>query len=219
MIPPMRRAGRVPAANSKDLPKMSEEKTNGPFPGPKLPEIAAAAAAAAAGLAGLDAVFERAAATVVSALQAGHKVLAAGNGGSAAEAMHLAEELSGRYHRDRKALPGLALCADGTALTCIGNDYGFDDLFARQVEAFCAEGDVLALFTTSGRSPNLSRAAEAARARGAKVIGFTGNGGGALAPLCDVLLDVAGAAAPHVQECHEILLHALLERVDAVFTA
>lgn len=188
------------------------------IPGPGLGEIAAAAAAAAAGLAAIEDDFERAVRIVVDALQSGGKVLAAGNGGSAAEAMHLAEELSGRYHNNRRALPGLALCADGTALTCIGNDYGFDHLFSRQVEAFCAAGDVLALFTTSGNSANLARAAEAARARGAKVIGFTGRGGGPLAPLCDVLLDVPGAAAPHVQECHEILLHALLERVDATFS-
>lgn len=186
-------------------------------PGPGLREIAAAAAVAAAGLAAIEDEFEKAVGAVVGALASGGKVLAAGNGGSAAEAMHLAEELSGRYHRDRRALPGFALCADGTALTCIGNDYGFDRVFSRQVEAFCRAGDVLALFTTSGHSANLARAAEAARAKGAKVIGFTGKGGGPLAPLCDVLLDVPAAAAPHVQECHEILLHALLERVDATF--
>ena len=187
------------------------------IPGPGLGEIAAAAAAAAAGLAAIEDDFEIAVRIVVDTLRSGGKVLAAGNGGSAAEAMHLAEELSGRYHKNRRALPGLALCADGTALTCIGNDYGFDNLFSRQVEAFCAAGDVLALFTTSGNSANLARAAETAHAQGAKVIGFTGRGGGPLAPLCDVLLDVPGAAAPHVQECHEILLHAILERVDATF--
>ena len=187
-------------------------------PAPDFGAIVADAARAVASLARIAPAFEEAAALVVGALRAGRKVLAAGNGGSAAEAMHLAEELSGRYHADRRALPGLALCADGTALTCIGNDFGFEDVFARQVEAFGAEGDVLALFTTSGNSANLLRAARAARARGVRVLAFAGRGGGALAPLSDVLLDVPDAAtSAHVQEAHQVLLHALLERVEAAF--
>lgn len=176
----------------------------------------AAAAAVAAQRANVPALRE-AADLLVAVFRAGGKLLSAGNGGSAAEALHLAEELSGRYRLDRPALPGLALCADPTALTCIANDYGFDAVFSRQVEALGRPGDVLALFTTSGRSPNLARAAEAARARGMKVLAFTGRGGGALAPLADVLLDVSGAAAAHVQECHQVFLHALLEHVDAAF--
>ena len=189
-----------------------------PSSAPGFGAIVADAARAVASLARIEAAFEEAAALVVGALRAGRKVLAAGNGGSAAEAMHLAEELSGRYHADRRALPGLALCADGTALTCIGNDFGFADVFARQVEAFGAEGDVLALFTTSGNSENLLRAARAARARGVRVLAFAGRGGGALAPLADVLLDVPDAeASAHVQEAHQVLLHALLERVEAAF--
>lgn len=191
------------------------EKTVSP---PAFGSIVADAARAVASLARIAPAFEEAAALVVGALRDGRKVLAAGNGGSAAEAMHLAEELSGRYHADRRALPGLALCADGTALTCIGNDFGFADVFARQVEAFGAEGDVLALFTTSGNSENLLRAARAARARGVLVLAFAGRGGGALAPLSDVLLDVPDAAtSAHVQEAHQVLLHALLERVEAAF--
>lgn len=189
-----------------------------PSTAPDFGAIVADAARAVASLARIAPAFEEAAALVVGALRAGRKVLAAGNGGSAAEAMHLAEELSGRYHADRRALPGLALCADGTALTCIGNDFGFADVFARQVEAFGAEGDVLALFTTSGNSENLLRAARAARARGVLVLAFAGRGGGALAPLSDVLLDVPDAAtSAHVQEAHQVLLHALLERVEAAF--
>ena len=222
------------------------EKTVSP---PAFGSIVADAARAVASLDRIAPAFEEAAALVVGALRdgrkvlaagnggsaaeamhlaeelsgryhadRGRKVLAAGNGGSAAEAMHLAEELSGRYHADRRALPGLALCADGTALTCIGNDFGFADVFARQVEAFGAEGDVLALFTTSGSSANLLRAARAARARGVRVLAFAGRGGGALAPLSDVLLDVPDAAtSAHVQEAHQVLLHALLERVEAAF--
>ena len=187
---------------------------------PAFEALVADAARAVSSLARIRPAFDAAAAAVVGALRAGRKVLSAGNGGSAAEAMHLAEELSGRYHAERRALPGLALCADGTALTCIGNDYGFAEAFARQVEAFAREGDVLALFTTSGSSENLLRAARAARARGATVVAFTGRGGGALAPLADVLLDVPDAAtSAHVQEAHQVLLHALLERVDAVFSS
>lgn len=189
-----------------------------PASAPDFGAIVADAARAVASLVRIAPAFEEAAALVVGALRAGRKILAAGNGGSAAEAMHLAEELSGRYHADRRALPGLALCADGTALTCIGNDFGFADVFARQVEAFGAEGDVLALFTTSGGSENLLRAARAARARGVRVLAFTGRGGGALAPLADVLLNVPDAeASAHVQEAHQVLLHALLERVEAAF--
>lgn len=178
-----------------------------------LADAAAAVAAQRANVPRLEAAAE----LLLAALRAGGKILSAGNGGSAAEALHLAEELSGRYKLDRPALPGLALCADPTALTCIANDYGFDAVFSRQVEAFGKPGDVLALFTTSGRSPNLVRAAEAARARGMKVVAFAGRGGGALAPLADVLLDVSGTAPAHVQECHQVFLHALLECVDAAF--
>ena len=187
---------------------------------PAFEALVADAARAVSSLTRIRPAFDAAAAAIMGALRAGGKVLSAGNGGSAAEAMHLAEELSGRYHAERRALPGLALCADGTALTCIGNDYGFADVFARQVEAFAQAGDVLALFTTSGRSENLLRAARAARARGVKVIAFTGGGGGALAPLADILLDVPDASSSaHVQEAHQVLLHALLERVDAVFSS
>ena len=178
--------------------------------------LADAAAAVAAQRTNVPRLRE-AAELLVATFRAGGKLLSAGNGGSAAEALHLAEELSGRYRLDRPALPGLALCADPTALPCIGNDYGFYAVFSRQVEALGKPGDVLALFTTSGRSRNLVRAAETARARGLKVLAFTGRGGGDLAPLADVLLDVSGAAAAHVQECHQVFLHALLEHVDAAF--
>ncbi len=184
---------------------------------PDLDTILADAAAAVAAARAQAPRLREAADLLVATFRAGGKLLSAGNGGSAAEALHLAEELSGRYRLDRPALPGLALCADPTALTCIGNDYGFEAVFSRQVEALGRPGDVLALFTTSGRSPNLVRAAEAARARGLRVLAFTGRGGGALAPLADVLLDVPGAAAAHVQECHQVFLHALLECVDAAF--
>lgn len=168
-------------------------------------------------LRGLSDSFRSVSRLLIDTLQNGGKVLTAGNGGSAAEAMHMAEELSGRYHADRKALPGLALCADGTALTCIGNDYGFDRIFARQVEAFGKEGDVLVLFTTSGNSANLLAAAEVAKKRGIKVVALTGRGGGALATLADYNLDISGVGGAHVQEGHQILLHAFFEQIDAAF--
>ena len=184
---------------------------------PSFDDLVCGASRAIESLHGLAPQFAEAASLLTACRRAGGRVLAAGNGGSAAEAMHLAEELSGRYHFDREALAGFALCADGTALTCIGNDFGFERVFSRQVEAFGRPGDVLALFTTSGHSKNLLLAAEAAHARGLKVLGFTGKGGGPLAPLCDVRLDVPGDASAHIQEAHQVLLHALLEHVDADF--
>lgn len=183
-------------------------------------DLVSGAVASISSLSAISGRFEEAAALLVSALRAGGKLLAAGNGGSAAEAMHVAEELSGRYRANRKALPGLALSADCTAVTCIGNDFGFDEIFSRQVEAFAAPGDVVALFTTSGNSRNVVRAAEAAKAAGAKVIAFTGPGGGALAAVSDVLLAVPEAdRSAHVQEAHQVLLHALLEKVEEAFPA
>jgi D-sedoheptulose 7-phosphate isomerase len=147
------------------------------------------------------------------------KVLTAGNGGSAAEAMHLAEELSGRYCKDRRALPGLSLASDGTVLTCISNDYGFDNVFARQVEALGSEGDLLVLFSSSGNSPNLIAAAKRAKSLGMRVIAFLGRGGGAMRNSADIDLEVTvpDAAGAHVQEAHQVLIHLILEQVDYVF--
>ncbi len=147
------------------------------------------------------------------------KVLTAGNGGSAAEAMHLAEELSGRYCKDRRALPGLSLASDGTVLTCISNDYGFDNVFARQVEALGSEGDLLVLFSSSGNSPNLIAAAKRAKSLGMSVIAFLGRGGGAMRNSADIDLEVTvpDAAGAHVQEAHQVLIHLILEQVDYVF--
>ena len=147
------------------------------------------------------------------------KVLTAGNGGSAAEAMRLAEELSGRYCKDRRALPGLSLASDGTVLTCISNDYGFDNVFARQVEALGSEGDLLVLFSSSGNSPNLIAAAKRAKSLGMRVIAFLGRGGGAMRNSADIDLEVTvpDAAGAHVQEAHQVLIHLILEQVDYVF--
>ncbi|MGI5869698.1 MAG: D-sedoheptulose-7-phosphate isomerase [Kiritimatiellia bacterium] len=161
--------------------------------------------------------IEAAVELIVTTLSSGGKVLTAGNGGSAAEAMHLAEELSGRYKHNRRALPGLALCADGTALTCIANDFGFDQVFARQIEAFGAPGDLLVLFSTSGNSPNLLEAARAAQSRQMKVLSLLGRGGGALRGKSDVDILVPDTAGAHVQEAHQVVLHLMLESIDAAF--
>lgn len=150
-------------------------------------------------------------------LKRGGKVLSAGNGGSAAEAMHLAEELSGRYKINRRALPGISLCSDGTALTCIANDFGFEHVFSRQIEAFGTSGDVLILFSTSGNSPNLLQAIVQARSQNMQVISLLGHGGGAIRSLSDVEVIVPQTASSHVQEAHQVILHMMLEEIDTAF--
>ena len=157
---------------------------------------------------------DRCAKLISDTLMAGGKVLTAGNGGSAADALHLAEELTGRYKNNRRALPALSLVADGTALTCIGNDFGFDQIFARQVEALGASGDVLVLFTTSGNSPNLVFALETAKKRGLRTIIFSGRGGGKLKGLADAEWIVSSEIGARVQELHGWALHVILEVVE-----
>jgi D-sedoheptulose 7-phosphate isomerase len=174
-------------------------------------ELVQAVADAKASLAGLD----RCAQIIADALMAGKKVLAAGNGGSAADALHLCEELVGRYKENRRALPAICLSADGTALTCIGNDFGFDQVFARQVEALGVEGDVLVLFTSSGNSSNLILALEAAKARGLRVVALIGRGGGKLKGLADAEWLVPSSTGARVQELHGWALHVILEVVEA----
>ena len=154
---------------------------------------------------------------LVGALQAGGKVLACGNGGSAAEAMHMAEELVGRYKGNRRSLPGIALTADGTALTCIGNDFGFDHVFSRQVEGLGRAGDVLVVFSTSGKAANLERAVRAAEQAGMLTVAILGRDGGALAGRCDRELCVPGQATERIQEAHQVLIHLLLEEVERAF--
>ena len=133
---------------------------------------------------GLNAVAE-AAEAMASSILSGGKVISCGNGGSMCDAMHFAEELSGRYREDRKALPALSI-SDPSHLSCVGNDHGYEFVFSRFVEAMGRSGDVLLAISTSGNSPNVVRAAEAARRAGMTVVGLTGKDGGALAELCDV---------------------------------
>jgi D-sedoheptulose 7-phosphate isomerase len=151
----------------------------------------------------------------VEALQRGNKILFAGNGGSAADAQHWAGELVSRFNFDRPGLAGIALTTDTSILTAIGNDYGYDYVFARQIEALGRAGDVFFAISTSGNSANVVRAIRAAREREIKVVGFTGEGGGAMAELCDICLRMPSAATPKIQEGHEFLGHlicCLIER-------
>jgi D-sedoheptulose 7-phosphate isomerase len=152
-------------------------------------------------------------------LRRGGAVLTAGNGGSAAEAMHMAEELTGRFRGQRRSLPGICLNADGTLLTCIGNDYGFDAIFARQVEGIGRAGDVLVLFSTSGQSANLVRAVKAANEKQVAVIGLLGRDGGRMAGLCDVELVVRGGATERIQEAHQVIMHIWLDAIEAAFAS
>lgn len=151
----------------------------------------------------------------VEALQSGNKILFAGNGGSAADAQHWAGELVSRFNFDRPGLAGIALTTDTSILTAIGNDYGYDYVFARQIEALGRAGDVFFAISTSGNSANIVRAIKAARERGIRVVGFTGQDGGAMVELCDICLRMPSKATPKIQEGHEFLGHlicCLIER-------
>lgn len=141
----------------------------------------------------------------------------AGNGGSASQALHLAEELIGRYKSNRPPLRAICLNADPTALTCIANDFGFDQVFARQCEALLRESDILAVFSTSGASPNIIAALEAAREAGATTFGLLGRDGGPCAKLCDHAIIVPEKDTAHIQESHLVVLHLLCEIVEGAF--
>lgn len=153
-------------------------------------------------------------AAVVSALRAGKKVLWCGNGGSAAEAQHMAAELSGRYLRERPGLASEALSVNSSTLTCIGNDYGYDHVFARQVEAFANAGDVVIGMTTSGSSRNVVLALEAAKRKGAVTVAFTGNGGGDVVKHADLTLLGPDGYAAIVQEVHQVMAHIVCDLVE-----
>lgn len=151
---------------------------------------------------------------LTATLRAGGKVLIGGNGGSMADALHFAEEWTGRFRKDRRPLPALVLGGDPTHVTCVGNDYGFDQVFARTVQAFATPQDLVILLSTSGNSTNLLRAAESAREVGAPVVGFLGRGGGQLAPLCDLVVMAPGETSDRIQEIHMLALHTLIEVVE-----
>lgn len=151
---------------------------------------------------------------VADCLRSGGRVWSAGNGGSMCDAMHFAEELSGRYRHDRPALAAIAF-SDPSYLTCVGNDYGFDHVFSRAVEAHCKPGDVLVLFSTSGSSKNILAAAEAAKAANVTVLGLTGKAESPLAARCDICLATPGGQyADRVQELHIKVVHILIAGVE-----
>ena len=159
---------------------------------------------------------EDVASLLVERFAAGRRLLTLGNGGSSLDAQHLAEELVGRFKRDRRPLPAQSLAADSAVITCIANDWSFDEIFERQVRALAGPGDVVAAFTTSGRSPNVVRGLAAAREVGATTVLFGGGGGGGPArEHADHALVVPSESTARIQELHLFLLHAILERVDA----
>ncbi|MBA3848670.1 MAG: phosphoheptose isomerase [Opitutus sp.] len=176
-----------------------------------------ATVAALQGLSAQRAQIDRAGDLILGALKAGKKILACGNGGSAAEAQHFATELTGRYFKNRRSLPAVALAADGTLVTCIGNDYGYDAVFARQIEGLAQPGDVVVALTSSGNSPNILRALETAQKLGLDTIALLGRGGGQARGRATVEIVVPGDSGAAAQECHLFLIHHFCERVDAEF--
>ncbi|WP_205315219.1 D-sedoheptulose-7-phosphate isomerase [Nonomuraea lactucae] len=174
-------------------------------------EHLAAARAMAALVPAVEAVGE----VLIAAFSGGGTLYTMGNGGSAADAQHLTGELIGHYKRDRRPLPAVTLTTDATVMTCIANDYAYDDVFARQVRALARPGDVVAAFTTSGNSPNIVGALREARSGGATTVLFGGGNGGAAARHADHALLAPSPATPRIQEMHTLMLHMISERLDA----
>ena len=164
--------------------------------------------------AALLAAARKIAAVIVAALRAGNKLLIAGNGGSAADAQHIAAEIVGRYKQDRPAWAAMALTTDTSALTAIANDYGFEQVFARQVAGLGQRGDVLLALSTSGRSPNILAALRSARERGLVNIGFTGSKGEALGAFCDHLWVAPSDDTPVIQQIHLTVAHGICDEIE-----
>ena len=162
----------------------------------------------------LTADVSKAADMIRSSLAAGGKLLIAGNGGSAADAQHIAAELTGRFVRERKPLPAIALHANASALTAVGNDYGYDQVFARELSALASPGDVLLGISTSGNSRNILRAIEAARCKKVAVIGLTGESGGQMRTVCDLCLRVPSKSTARIQEMHITIGHAICDVLE-----
>ena len=171
--------------------------------------------AAVAALRAVAPAVAAAAQCISAAINRGNKLLLCGNGGSAADAQHIAAELVGRFVAERRGLPGIALSTDTSILTAVGNDYGFDSVFARQVEALAQPGDVLVGISTSGNSGNVIAAVGAARRRGCAVIGLLGRDGGKLRDLVDVAVTIGVAETAHIQECHIMVGHIWCAQIDA----
>lgn len=159
-------------------------------------------------------LLEQIARQMTTALLAGKKIFWCGNGGSAADAQHLAAELVGRFLRERRALPSLALSTNTSILTAIGNDYGYEHVFRRQVEALCSEGDVVVGISTSGNSPNVCLALEASRKQGCITVAFTGREGGKAAQIADFALRAPSNETPRIQEAHILCGHILCDWIE-----
>jgi D-sedoheptulose 7-phosphate isomerase len=159
-------------------------------------------------------LIEKAANTMVSSIQQGGKIISCGNGGSMCDAMHFAEELTGRYRNDRKAIPAISI-SDPSHMSCVGNDYGYEFIFSRYLEALGNEGDVLLAISTSGNSKNILRAIEMAKAKGVLVVGLTGKDGGKMADLCDVEIRAPHSEyADRAQEIHIKVIHSLIDAIE-----
>ena len=165
-------------------------------------------------VAGLQHFIYTAGVIVTEALEAGNKILLCGNGGSAADAQHIAAELTGRYKVERRGLPAIALTTDTSALTAIANDYGYEQVFARQIEALARSGDVIIGISTSGNSPNVVYALERAKEIGCKAIGLSGKGGGEMNNVCDLNIIVPSDDTARIQEMHILIGHILCQLVD-----
>jgi len=160
----------------------------------------------------------QAAQAMIDALKAGHKIFFCGNGGSAADSQHIAAEFVGRFQKERAAWPAIALTTDTSALTALGNDYSFDIVFSRQLQALGQKGDILVAITTSGNSKNIIEAVKYAKTAGIKTIGVTGGTGGALAGLCDIALIAASPKTARIQEAHLVMFHTMCELVENTLT-
>ena len=165
----------------------------------------------------IRAEIDRAGALILETLRAGKKLIICGNGGSAAEAQHFSTELVGRYFKNRRSLPAIALNADGSLITCIGNDYGFDSAFSRQIEGLAQPGDLVIGITSSGNSANILNAFRAADKLGLKTIAFLGRSGGKAKGVATVDLIVPGDSGRTAQEAHLFLIHHFCDQIDAVF--
>ena len=182
---------------------------------PQLRDAIEAATQTLRALSSLEPQMAEAAGVIGHALRGGNKLLVCGNGGSAADASHFATELVVRFAKERRALPAICLTSDSGIVTAAGNDYGFDEIFARQVAAFGVAGDVLICLTTSGKSNNVTRALEEAKARQMKTIAFLGRDGGSTVGIADLDLLVKSDSTARVQEAHQLLLHVLCEIIES----
>jgi len=162
--------------------------------------------------------IERAAQMLIGTIKKGNKVLLCGNGGSAADSQHFAAELTGRFQKERRALPAVALTTDTSSLTALANDYSFDIVFERQLEALGKRGDCLLAISTSGRSPSVIKAVRRAKKMGIRTIGLTGKDGGGLGRTADLGLIMPSSVTARIQECHSVVIHILCEIVERAFS-